>query len=559
MSVISTLWILVAAALVFFMQAGFAMLEVGFTRAKNAGNIIMKNLIDFTIGVLVFGIVGFGLMYGSKGTFAGTLDLFVQGDYSGKLPEEIPFFAFLLFQTMFCATAATIASGAMAERTRFLAYCIFSAGISAIIYPIAGHWIWGGGWLEQMGFHDLAGGTAVHLVGGVNALIGAWMLGPRYGKYSKEGKSRAISGHNLPLAALGIFILWFGWFGFNGGSTLSFSEETAAFAGKILYNMNLSAASAVCMALVWTWIRFGKPDLSMNLNAALAGLVAITAGSDAVSPVGAVIIGALAGILIIVSVEWIDKRLKIDDPVGAVSAHGVCGAYGTVMVGLFSTEKGLIYTGKEGLGFFGVQVLGVLAVAVWTAVMAFLILTVIKKTVGIRVDVKAEIAGLDRSEHGLISTYGGMSFVTDTLDIGETEAGTVSIEEAIPVSTRPFVEGKMTKVEILTRQAKFEILKEEMNKIGVTGMTVTQVLGCGMQKGATEYYRGVPVDVQLLPKIQVEIVVAKVPVQQVIDTARKVLYTGHIGDGKIFIYDVENVVKVRTGEEGYNALQGVDD
>lgn len=556
MSVISVLWILISAALVFFMQAGFAMLEVGFTRAKNAGNIIMKNLVDFTIGVLVFGILGFGLMYGSRGSLVGSFDLFAQKDYSELLPNGIPFFVFLLFQTVFCATSATIASGAMAERTKFIAYCIFSIGISAVIYPIAGHWIWGGGWLEQKGFHDLAGSTAVHLVGGTNALIGAWMLGPRIGKYSKDGKSHAISGHNIVLGALGVFILWFGWFGFNGGSVLNFEGNAGALVGKILYNMNLSAAASVCAALIWTWIRYGKPDLSMNLNAALAGLVAITAGSDSVSPVGAVIIGALAGILVIISIEFIDKKLKIDDPVGAISVHGVCGAFGTIMVGLFSVEDGLIYTGKA--GFLGIQIVGVLAVFAWTAIMAFVILKIIKVTVGIRVDTNAEIVGLDRTEHGIISVYERLPFEQEIIDF-ETNDETVAIDEAIPVSTRPYVEGKLTKIEILTRQAKFNALKEEMNKIGVTGMTVTQVLGCGMQKGAQEYYRGVPVDVQVLPKIQVEIVVAKVPVKDVIDAARRVLYTGHIGDGKIFVYNVENAIKVRTGEEGYNALQGLDD
>lgn len=564
-SAVSTIWVLLGAALVFFMQAGFAMVETGFTRAKNAGNIIMKNLMDFSIGTPVFWFVGFGIMFGTGNGFFGWIDFFTKADYAAVTPSGVPFFAFLIFQTVFCATAATIVSGAMAERTKFISYCMYSLMISLLVYPVSGHWIWGGGWLAELGFHDFAGSTAVHMVGGCAALIGAKILGPRIGKYTKEGKPRAIPGHSLTLGALGVFILWFCWFGFNGCSTVSMEGDAIATAGSVFVTTNLATACATCAAMLFTWIRYKKPDVSMTLNGSLAGLVAITAGCDVVSPTGAAIIGLAAGITVVLVIEFVDKVLRIDDPVGAVGVHGACGLLGTVMTGLFALEGGVFYGG--GFRFFGIQVLGVVCVLLWVTVSMTIIFMLIDKTIGLRVSEKEEIEGLDATEHGLASAYADFlpaapnmtSYVT-----GEETAGSVPVDDAVPVQmktgAKPVASDvKITKVEILMKQAKFESLKLAMNEIGVTGMTVTQVLGCGIQKGATEYYRGVPVEMQLLPKIQVEIVVAKVPVAQVIEAARKVLYSGHIGDGKIFIYDVENVVKVRTGEMGYDALQGADE
>ncbi|MBO5049269.1 MAG: ammonium transporter, partial [Oscillospiraceae bacterium] len=491
----------------------------------------------------------------------------IMKDYSHALPSGVPLWAFAIFQTVFCATSATIVSGSMAERTKFSAYCIYSAAISLFIYPISGHWIWGGGWLSQLGFHDFAGSTAVHMVGGVCACIGAWMLGPRIGKYDKDGKPRAILGHNITFAALGVFILWFCWFGFNGASTVAMdSDEAVTSAGLIFFNTNLAAAVACCVTLIFTWIRYGKPDVSMTYNAALAGLVGITAGCDAVSPLGAAIMGAIFGIVIVLSVEFFDKVVKIDDPVGAVSVHGVCGSLGTIMVGLFatgvSTEKGLFYGG--GWHLLGTQALGVVSVAAYVAVVITIVFLILKKTIGLRVDAEDEIAGLDVTEHGLLTAYAGFAMLPDTIsdDAPVVVAGDVPIAEAVPVRKMPtFEEGtgpKFTKIEIICKESRLENLKNALIGIGITGMTVSHVLGCGIQKGKPEYYRGVQVEASLLPKVQVDIVVSKVPVRAVIETAKKVLYTGHIGDGKIFVYDVENVVKVRTGEEGYDALQDVE-
>ncbi len=567
-SSVNTIWVLIGAALVFFMQAGFSLCEAGFTRAKNTGNILMKNLMDFCIGTPAFWLVGFGLMFGSGTALFGTIDPLILGDYSHILPAGVPLWAFAIFQTVFCATSATIVSGAMAERTKFSAYCIYSAAISLLIYPISGHWIWGGGWLSQLGFHDFAGSTAVHMVGGICAMIGAAILGPRIGKYDKNGKPRAILGHNITFAALGVFILWFCWFGFNGASTVGMdSDALMDTAGRVFFNTNLSAAVACCTTLVVTWIRYKKPDVSMTYNAALAGLVGITAGCDAVSPVGAAIIGLICGVVIVFAVEFFDKVAKIDDPVGAISVHCVCGALGTILTGFFATgvttEKGLFYGG--GFHFLGVQALGVLSVAAYVAVIITIVFLAIKHTIGLRADKEDEIAGLDVSEHGLLTAYAGFSMLPDTI-AGEDDqpiavSGDTPVAEAIPVKKMPtFDDGtpKLTKVEIICKESRFESLKAAMMEIGITGMTVSHVLGCGVQKGHPEYYRGVKVEANLLPKIQVEIVVSKVPVRSVIETAKKVLYTGHIGDGKIFVYDVENVVKVRTGEEGYEALQDVE-
>ena len=568
-SSVNTIWVLFGTALVFFMQAGFSLCEAGFTRAKNTGNILMKNLMDFCIGTPAFWLVGFGLMFGKGSGIIGSFDPLIRGEYSQALPSGVPLWAFAIFQTVFCATSATIVSGAMAERTKFSAYCIYSAAISLLIYPVSGHWIWGGGWLSQMGFHDFAGSTAVHMVGGICAMIGAKILGPRIGKYDKNGKPQAILGHNLTFAALGVFILWFCWFGFNGASTVGMdSDALIETAGRVFFNTNLAAAVACCAALIFTWIRYKKPDVSMTYNAALAGLVGITAGCDAVDAVGAAVIGVVCGILIVLAIEFFDKIAKIDDPVGAVSVHCVCGAAGTVLTGLFATgettEAGLFYGG--GAHFLGIQVLGVLAVAAYVAVVITIVFLAIKHTIGLRVKPEEELAGLDVSEHGLFTAYAGFSMLPDTIaeDVDTNTVfamGDVPEAEAVPVKTVPaFEEGtpKFTKVEIVCKESKLEALKAAMMNLGITGMTVSHVLGCGVQKGKPEYYRGVQIEANLLPKIQVEIVVSKVPVRSVIETAKIVLYTGHIGDGKIFVYDVENVVKIRTGEEGFDALQDVE-
>lgn len=577
-SPVNTAWVLIATALVFFMQAGFAILEAGLTRAKNAGNIIMKNLMDFCIGTPIYWFIGFGIMFGT-GSLVGGIDLFTRGDYSSVTPDGVPFYAFFVFQTVFCATAATIVSGAMAERTNFVAYCIYSAVISLVVYPISGHWIWGGGWLSDMGFHDFAGSCAVHMVGGCASLVGAAILGPRIGKYDKNGKPRAIPGHNLTIAALGVFILWFCWFGFNGGSTVAMEGTTTAadgvtemtmgaLAGSVFSTTNLCAAVATIVAMLYTWIKYKKPDVSMSLNGSLAGLVMVTASTDCIDMFGAAIEGVIAGIAVVVGIEFIDKVLKIDDPVGAIGVHGVNGLLGTLCVGLFSTGqngvgKGLFYGG--GFTQLGIQALGVVCVLAWVGVTMFVTFTILKHTVGLRVPAEVEISGLDIAEHGLASAYAGFEISTSDLtsDAADYEViGSEKVETAVPavVKSLDVPEGKkITKVEILMKQERFEKLKKAMNEIGVTGMTVTQVLGCGTQKGAPEYYRGVPVEMQLLPKIQVEMVISKVPTMDVIDAARKALYTGHIGDGKIFVYDVEDVVKVRTGESGYDALQGADD
>ncbi len=570
---VNTMWVLIAAALVFFMQAGFAMVEAGFTRAKNAGNIIMKNLMDFCIGTPAYWLIGFGIMFGTQSVIFGGIDFFTHGDYSAVLPAGVSFYAYFIFQTVFCATAATIVSGAMAERTKFSTYCIYSSVISLFIYPVSGHWIWGGGWLADLGFHDFAGSTAVHMVGGILALIGAALLGPRIGKYGRDGKPRAIPGHSIPLGALGVFILWFCWFGFNGGSTVSMTGGAAESAGLIFFNTNLAAALATVTVLMITWIRYKKPDVSMTLNGALAGLVCITAGCDAVNPWAAAIIGICAGFAVVFGIECIDKVLKIDDPVGAVGVHCVNGALGTILTGVFASNAFLESAEMSRGEFIGVQLLGVASTIAWVAAAGFLLFFLLKKTIGLRVTREEELKGLDLPEHGLVSAYADfMSAVPDIVseDLSALKQSApapvalpaVPVDEAVPVQVKsasaPASDVKMTKVEILMKQEKFEALKEAMMEIGITGMTVTNVLGCGTQKGKPEYYRGVPQEITLLPKVQVEIVVSKVPPRTVIDTAKKVLYTGHIGDGKIFVYDVENVIKVRTGEEGYDALQDVE-
>ena len=562
-------WFLIGAALVFFMQAGFAMVETGFTRAKNAGNIIMKNLMDFCIGTVVFVLLGFSLMMAEDYLFGfiGIPNLEIFTDFGGFIKENASSFVFNL---VFCATAATIVSGSMAERTKFSAYCIYSAVISLCVYPIEAGWVWNSqGWLVQLGFHDFAGSAAIHSVGGITALIGAIMVGPRLGKYvkSKNGKVskvNAIPGHSITLGALGCFILWFGWYGFNGAAAWDVSSL-----GSIFLTTTIAPAVATVTTLLFTWIKNGKPDVSMCLNASLAGLVGITAGCDALDAIGATIVGIVSGILVVVVVEFLDLKLHIDDPVGAVGVHLANGIWGTLAVGLLANPaapaglEGLFYTGSAKL--LGIQALGIAAILAWTAVCMIITFFIIKKTIGLRVSSEEEIKGLDSTEHGLPSAYADFAPAVSALDYGYDEAvavtGDVPVAEAVPVKKVPTVDydtPKLTKIEIVCKESKFETLKAAMMDIGITGMTVSHVLGCGVQKGKPEYYRGVQIESNLLPKIQVDIVVSEVPVRKVIDTAKKVLYTGHIGDGKIFVYDVENVVKVRTGEEGYDALQDVE-
>ena len=563
-------WFLIGAALVFFMQAGFAMVETGFTRAKNAGNIIMKNLMDFCIGTVVFVLLGFSLMMAEDYVFGlvGVPNLEILTDFGAFLKGgNAPSFVFNL---VFCATAATIVSGSMAERTKFVSYCIYSGVISLFVYPIEAGWVWNAqGWLAQLGFHDFAGSAAIHAVGGITALIGAIMVGPRLGKYVKDQtgkvkKVNAIPGHSITLGALGCFILWFGWYGFNGAAAWDGNSLASIFV-----TTTIAPAVATCTTMLYTWIKNGKPDVSMCLNGSLAGLVGVTAGCDAVDALGSAIIGIVSGILVVVVVETLDLKLHIDDPVGAVGVHLANGVWGTIAVGLLANPaapaglEGLLYTGSFRL--LGIQTLGIIAILTWTAVTMILTFLIIRKTVGLRVSKEEEIKGLDRTEHGLPSAYADFVPAVESLDYGYESAMNVSGDippaEAVPVKKMPtFDDGtpKFTKVEIICKESRFEALKTAMMDIGITGMTVSHVLGCGIQKGKPEYYRGVQVEANLLPKVQVDIVVSKVPVRSVIETAKKVLYTGHIGDGKIFVYDVENVVKVRTGEEGYDALQDVE-
>ena len=575
---LDTMWLLIGSALVYFMQAGFAMVETGMTRVKNAGNIVMKNMMDFACGTPAYWIIGYGIMYGQQNGWFGGIDFFGNKLTSSPMLGNVPTWAHMVFNTMFCATSATIVSGAMAERTKFKSYIVYSIVISALIYPIEGHWIWGGGWLSQLsilgwtGFHDYAGSTAVHMTGGVCALIGAAMLGPRIGKYGKDGKPRAIPGHSITLACLGTFILWFGWFGFNPASSYGLSSVAQAMdVSNVFMTTNLAAAVATVVTMTVTWIRYKKPDVSMTMNGSLAGLVAITAGCSAVDPWAAAIIGAVAGILVVFSVEFFDKIAKIDDPAGAISVHCVNGAWGTLAVGLFGRDGGLFTTGQWGRTL--VQLVGILSVAAFVAVSIFIVFKLIDLIFGLRVTPAEEIGGLDLPEHGLRSGYPDFVPAVEEGDMLEAEMEAqqkegipVTPAQAVPVTkvareaaVRAPGAHKFSKVVIVTRQNKFDVLKSAMNGIGITGMTVANVMGCGMQKGASEYYRGTPVDLNLLPKIKVEIVVSKVPVETVISAAKQALYTGHIGDGKIFVYDVENVVKVRTGEEGYDALQNDDE
>ncbi|MDO4344190.1 MAG: ammonium transporter [Eubacteriales bacterium] len=582
-------WFLIGAALVFWMQAGFAMVEAGFTRAKNTGNILMKNLMDFCIGTVVFILIGFSLLLGED--MVGLIgkpgfDIFT--DYANFDWSNF------VFNLVFCATTATIVSGAMAERTKFLSYCVYSAIISAVIYPIEAHWTWGGGWLAQMGFHDFAGSNCIHMVGGISALIGAYLLGPRIGKFTKDKsgkivKVNAFPGHNLPLGCLGVFILWLGWYGFNGAAATSIAELGSVF---LTTTIAPSVATVVCM--VFTWIKYGKPDVSMCLNASLAGLVAITAPCDVCDAFGAIVIGAVAGVLVVFGVWFLDNKLHIDDPVGAVAVHCLNGIWGTIAVGLFATETapafargigdgvnfganqiagaGLFYGG--GFKQLGIQFVGMFATIAWTAVTITIAFLIIKAIFGLRVTEEEEIVGLDSCEHGLPSAYAGFSIMdianTMTMDVNEntnlgnddySTASEVQKDAAVKVVKAPETAVSPTgiyKVVIITKLSRYEKVKKAMNDLGVTGMTVTQVMGCGVQKGAGEMYRGVEMDVTLLPKVKMEVVISKISVEAVIESAKKALYTGHIGDGKIFVYNVDKVVKIRTGEENFDALQDVE-
>ena len=570
------IWFLIGAALVFWMQAGFAMVETGFTRAKNSGNILMKNLMDFCIGTVMFILIGFSLLLGEDFLgFIGKPGFDIFTSYSNFD------FSNFVFNLVFCATTATIVSGAMAERTKFLSYCVYSAVISGLIYPIEAHWIWGGGWLSQLGFHDFAGSCAIHMVGGISALIGAAILGPRIGKFTKDKngkitKVNAFPGHNLPLGCLGCFILWFGWYGFNGAACTDGAQLASVF---LTTTVAPAVATVVCM--VFTWVKYGKPDVSMCLNASLAGLVAITAPCDVTDCLGSVVIGAVAGLLVVFGVWLLDYKLHVDDPVGAVAVHMMNGIWGTIAVGLFATKtapgfeiagisEGLFYGG--GFKQLGLQLLGVLTVGVWAAVTITITFIVIKSTIGLRVSEEEEIVGLDSKEHGLASAYSGFSIMdisnTMTMDVNEnTDLGTPEYAEASPVkrdaavkvvSALPHDATGIYKVVIVAKLSRYDHLKTAMNDLGVTGMTCTQVMGCGIQKGSGERYRGAEVDATLLPKIKVEVVVSKIPVDKVVEAAKKALYTGHIGDGKIFVYDVAKVVKIRTGEEDVAALQDVE-
>lgn len=585
-SSVDVIWTLLGAFLVFFMQAGFTLVESGFTRAKNAGNIIMKNLIDFCFGTVLYWIIGFGIMFGGSSAIFGGIHLFAGNSLTFDLPTP----TFLLFQTVFCATAATIVSGAMAERTNFIAYCIFSAVISGLIYPISGHWIWGGGFLAEMGFHDFAGSTAVHMVGGIAAFTGAAIVGPRIGKYTKDKKSNAIPGHNLTLAALGVFILWFSWFGFNGGSTTSMTgDDTMLVASNVLVNTNIAAATGTLAALVVSWIKYKKPDVSLTLNGTLAGLVGITAGCDMVSSAGASVIGLLAGTAMIFAVEFIDKKVRVDDPVGAVAVHGVCGAFGTILTGLLALDGGLFYGG--GTSFLITQIFGVLVTAAWVGATTTVLFLALKYTVGLRVSEDVELAGLDVTEHGLQSAYSGFVvtpdmtnatdlpqsnpalsatnmfakepvLATDNADIQLSATETTTAASADPKAAwrkvpQSAVENlPISMVSVVINENKLDELKQGLEKIGIEGLTVTQVLGHGIQKGNTEYYRGSVVPTKLLPKVKVDVVISSIPIHQVINTMKQILHTGKPGDGKIFVSAMDNVVRISNSDEGTEALQG---
>ena len=587
-STVFGVWLLIAVSLIFFMQAGFAMVETGFTRAKNAGNIIMKNLMDFCIGTVMFIFIGAGLLMGED--VAGLIG---QPGFDIFTAYENFDFSNFVFNLVFCATTVTIVSGAMAERTKFLSYCVYSGIISALIYPIEAHWIWSAdGWLYQLGFHDLSGSCAIHMVGGISALVGASILGPRIGKFTKtkdgEIKVNAIPGHNLTLGALGVFILWFGWYGFNPAAS-----QSVEMMGTIFVTTTIAPAIATVTCMIFTWVKYGKPDVSMCLNASLAGLVGITAGCDVMDAFGAMCVGVVSGLLVCFGVWFLDYVLHVDDPVGAVGVHMMNGIWGTIAVGLFATDtapgfavaqaggasgiacEGVFYGG--GFELLGKQLLGVVSVGAWTAITMTIVFFAIKKTIGLRASEQEEILGLDVTEHGLISSYADFAPSMDDASVyGYTKddaksvtkvspapAPVAPVEKAVEVNnySKPSTDGKpkMTKIVVIFKQQKLQDFIQAMEAIDVKGITVTNVLGCGMQNGQRNYYRGATIEMNLLPKVKAEIAVCAVPVDKVIDSARAALYTGHYGDGKMFIYDIENVIKIRTGEEGYSALQESDD
>ena len=568
-SIIDTFWVFLAAILVFFMNLGFAAVEAGFARSKNTVNILSKNFIVFAVSSIGYLLLGWGLMFGGDNPFIGTKSLFILGSsdnsfYDNTLTSSVPFWGKVFFQMVFCGTAATIVSGAVAERIKYVSFIIFSFVLTIIIYPIIGHWIWGGGWLAKLGFQDFAGDTVVHSVGGWAALSGALILGPRIGKYGKDGKPRAIPGHNMSLAVIGLFVLWLGWFGFNPGSTMSFQNPSDVM--HILFTTNASAVAAVLTSTIASWIVIGKPDLGMTVNGCLAGLVGITASCAYVSIPVSLLIGAVAGVIVVLLVGFFD-RLGIDDPVGATSVHLGCGVFGTICVGLFakegatslSTVNGLFYGG--GAKLLGTELLGIVAVGAFVFAAASLTWFILKKTIGIRVTAKEEIAGLDIGEHGNIA-YPDFALVTEMSDYDDeapTEASDapakVPVNEAVVVEHHEAIDSGISKATIIMNQSKFSQLQDALESIGITGMTVTNVFGYGVQKGHKAFFRGAPIETRLLPKIKIDVVISKIPVNTLVTTVQKVLYTGNIGDGKIFIYDVRDVVKVRTGEQGYDALQ----
>ena len=573
--IVDTMWVFLTAILVFFMNLGFAAVEAGFARSKNTVNILSKNFIVFAVSSLGFLIIGWGLMFGGDNPLIGTQHLFILGDsdlsyYKDTLTSNVPFWGKFFFQLVFCGTAATIVSGAVAERVKYISFIIFSFILTLFIYPIVGHWVWGGGWLADLGFMDFAGDTVVHSVGGWAALAGALILGPRIGKYGKDGKVNAIPGHNMSLAVIGLFVLWLGWFGFNPGSTMSFQNPSDVM--HILMTTNTAAIAAILTSTITSWIFIGKPDLGMTINGCLAGLVGITGSCAYVSISASLIIGAIAGVIVVFAVMFFD-RIKVDDPVGATSVHLGCGVFGTICVGLFakegvttlSTQNGLFYGGRFKL--LGIQLLGIIAVGVFVFAASLLVWFIIKKTIGIRVSREEEIAGLDIGEHGNIAypdfaPVTTMTGLSTGIEVTKSAATTVSKsentvlpDEAIPVVHNEHSGSKMTKVTIIMNQTKLSELQEALDKLGITGVTVTNVLGYGMQKGQLTYFLGRAIDTRLLPKVKVEVVICKIPVQTLIETVQKVLYTGNIGDGKIFIYDVEDVIKIRTNEHGYDALQ----
>ena len=575
-SAIDTMWVLFGTMFIFFMHSGFALLETGFSRVKNSSTAWIDNLLDFAIASLVFWAFGYGIMFGNSNPFIGEFNFVAMHSYPDINPT-IPSYANVMFHGAICATTAAVVSGAMLERVNFKSFLIYSTIISGFVYPVVGHWAWGGGWLAQMGFHDFAGSAAIHTVGGLTAFIGAAMVGPRIGKFSKDKngtvtKVHAFPGHNLVIGALGCFILWFGWYGFNGAAATSVEQL-----GSIFVTTTISPAVATVVCMVFTWVKYGKPDVSMSLNASLAGLVAITAPCDVTDAFGAIVIGAVSGLLVCFGVWLLDYKLRIDDPVGAVAVHFMNGLWGTLATGLFATKtapgselNGLFYGG--GFGLLKIQIIGIVCVCAWTAVTISLTFTIIKATIGLRVTEEEEIIGLDGPEHGLTSAYAGFSMmdISNTM-IMEENANTVLGEEdyeraskvqkaaAVQVSKAPdLVPTGMYKVVIIAKLTRYDKLRKAMNDVGVTGMTVTQVMGCGIQKGAGERYRGAEVDATLLPKVKVEVIVGNIPVENIIEAAKKALYTGHIGDGKIFVYNVDKVIKIRTGEENLAALADVE-